>query len=82
MELLTGQKSLSSARSEEGRTLASYFISSIENGMLFDIIDVQVLEDAPKEEIAKVAEISQRCLNVKGRNRPTMKEVAMSNHQF
>ena len=44
---------------------------------VFEIIDSQVLEDAPKEEIRQMANLAQRCLNLTGRNRPTMKEVAM-----
>ncbi|GMN29051.1 hypothetical protein TIFTF001_041260 [Ficus carica] len=44
---------------------------------VFEIIDSQVFEDASKEEIIQMANLAQRCLNLTGRNRPTMKEVAM-----
>ncbi|GMN68856.1 hypothetical protein TIFTF001_037907 [Ficus carica] len=50
---------------------------TMEAGSLFEIVDSQVLEDAPKKEIRTVANIAQRCLNFTGRNRPTMREVAM-----
>ncbi|XP_062079175.1 wall-associated receptor kinase-like 9 isoform X2 [Humulus lupulus] len=79
VELLTGQKAISTARSVEGRSLATYFIMTMEenSSSLFDILDGQVLKEAPKEEIVVVADLAQRCLHLSGRNRPTMKEVAM-----
>ncbi|EXC08255.1 Wall-associated receptor kinase-like 9 [Morus notabilis] len=77
VELLIRQKAISQTRSEEGRNLASYFIMEMEEDVLFNISDAQVLEDAPKEEIIIVAKIAERCLNLNGRNRPTMNEVAM-----
>ncbi|XP_062079206.1 wall-associated receptor kinase-like 1 [Humulus lupulus] len=78
VELLTGQKAISAARSEEGRSLATYFIMTMEenSSSLFDILDGQVLKEASKEEIIVVADLAQRCLHLSGRNRPTMKEVA------
>ncbi|KAK3438502.1 hypothetical protein EUGRSUZ_C03125 [Eucalyptus grandis] len=77
VELLTGQKPISSLREQEGRSLATYFIISMEENQLFDIVDAQVLKEGKKEEIASVANLAKRCLNLNGRNRPTMKEVAM-----
>ncbi|XP_039165746.1 wall-associated receptor kinase-like 6 [Eucalyptus grandis] len=77
VELLTGQKPISSVREPEGRSLATYFIISMEENQLFDIMDAKVLKEGEKEEIASVANLAKRCLNLNGRNRPTMKEVAM-----
>ncbi|KAL3746949.1 hypothetical protein ACJRO7_015825, partial [Eucalyptus globulus] len=77
VELLTGQKPISSMREQEGRSLATYFIISMEENQLFDIVDAQVLKEDKKEEIALVANLAKRCLNLNGRNRPTMKEVTM-----
>ncbi|KAF8007065.1 hypothetical protein BT93_K1156 [Corymbia citriodora subsp. variegata] len=77
VELLTGQKPISSLREQEGRSLATYFIISMEENRLLDIVDAQVLKEGNKEEIASVANLAKRCLNLNGRNRPTMKEVAM-----
>ncbi|XP_062081381.1 wall-associated receptor kinase-like 1, partial [Humulus lupulus] len=80
VELLTGQKAISATRSEEeGRSLATYFMMTMEgksSSRLFDILDGQVLKEAPKEEILIVADLAKRCLHLSGRNRPTMKEVA------
>ncbi|KAF8007143.1 hypothetical protein BT93_K1212 [Corymbia citriodora subsp. variegata] len=77
VELLTNQKPISSLRDQEGRSLASYFIISMEENRLFNIIDAQVLKEGKKEEIALVANLAKRCLYLNGRNRPAMKEVAM-----
>ncbi|ONI17827.1 hypothetical protein PRUPE_3G181200 [Prunus persica] len=76
-ELLTGQKPVSLMRSQESRSLATYFLLSMENNLLFDILDSQVMKDGRKEKITAVANLAVRCLNLNGRNRPTMKEVAV-----
>ncbi|KAL6137238.1 hypothetical protein ACLB2K_062530 [Fragaria x ananassa] len=79
-ELLTGQKPVSVTRSEEGRqegrSLATYSIVSMEN-FLFDILDAEVMKGGKKEEIMAVANLAKRCLNRKGKKRPSMKEIAI-----
>ncbi|XP_050260508.1 wall-associated receptor kinase-like 1 isoform X4 [Quercus robur] len=77
VELLTGEKAISSTRTKECRSLATYFIHSMEENILFDIIDARVMKDAKQEEIIAVANLAKMCLNMKGKKRPTMKEVAM-----
>ncbi|KAM3743382.1 hypothetical protein ACB098_07G140900 [Castanea mollissima] len=77
VELLTGEKAISSTRTKECRSLATYFIQAMEENNLFDIIDAQVMKDAKQEEIIVVANLAKLCLNMKGKKRPTMKEVAM-----
>jgi serine/threonine protein kinase len=47
-ELLTGEKAISSTRTQESKSLATYFIQSVENN-LFDIVDSQVLKKARKK---------------------------------
>jgi serine/threonine protein kinase len=76
-ELLTGEKAISSTRTQESKSLATYFIQSVDENNLFDIIDSQVLKEGKKEEIIAVANLVKRCLNLNGKKRPTMKEVAM-----
>ncbi|KAG7982750.1 hypothetical protein I3843_04G069200 [Carya illinoinensis] len=75
-ELLTGEKAISSKRTLETKSLATYFLNSMEENNLFDIIDNRVLKEAKKEEIITVANLVKRCLNLSGKKRPTMKEVA------
>ncbi|PON56431.1 Wall-associated receptor kinase [Parasponia andersonii] len=79
IELLTGQKVISKSMSLEGINLASFFIMTMEQNGLFDIVAAQILEDldAPREEIVRVSGLARRCLHLSGRNRSTMKEVAM-----
>ncbi|KAL6286999.1 hypothetical protein ACE6H2_011389 [Prunus campanulata] len=77
VELLTSQKPISFTRSEQGRSLATYFILSMEENRLFDIVDVRVMKEGSKDQIVAVANLVKRCLDLNGKRRPTMKEVAM-----
>ena len=77
VELLTGQKPISSSRSVEERSLATYFLRSMEENCLLEIIDARVLEKGGKEEIIAVAKLAKRCLDLNGKKRPTMKTLAM-----
>ncbi|GLU21934.1 hypothetical protein SLE2022_380420 [Rubroshorea leprosula] len=78
VELLTGKKpiSLTGAEEEEARGLAAHFILSMEENNLFNILDPRVRESSAREEITKVAKLAHRCLNLSGKKRPKMKEVA------
>ncbi|KAI3467017.1 hypothetical protein Pfo_023680 [Paulownia fortunei] len=77
VELLTGEKAVSSIRAEVGRSLATHFLHSMEENHLFDILDARVLREGRKEEIVAIAELARRCLHLNGKRRPTMKEVAV-----
>ncbi|RDX62971.1 Wall-associated receptor kinase-like 9, partial [Mucuna pruriens] len=77
VELLTGQKPISSLRPVEARSLTSYFILCMEENRLFDIIDERVTKEGKKEHIIAVAIVASRCLQLNGKKRPTMKEVTL-----
>ncbi|MBA0786574.1 hypothetical protein Gotri_027310, partial [Gossypium trilobum] len=77
VELLTRKKVISTFGSQEKRCLVSYFMSSMEENHLLDIVDAEIGQDGQKDEIVAVAQLAKRCLNLDGRYRPTMKEVAM-----
>ncbi|KAL9148832.1 hypothetical protein ABFS82_12G069100 [Erythranthe guttata] len=77
VELLTGEKAISSIRADVGKSLATHFLHSMEENRLFDILDARVLKEGKREEIVAIAEIAKRCLNLNGKRRPTMKEVAV-----
>ncbi|KAB2010167.1 hypothetical protein ES319_D10G218300v1 [Gossypium barbadense] len=77
VELLTGKRAISTFGSQEKRGLVSYFMSSMEENHLLDIVDAEIGKDGQKDEVVAVAQLAKRCLNLDGRYRPTMKEVAM-----
>ncbi|KAL2546065.1 Wall-associated receptor kinase-like 8 [Forsythia ovata] len=77
VELLTGQKAISSITSQDqGKSLATNFLQSMEENSLLDILDAGVLIEGRKEEIMVIAQLARRCLYLNGKRRPTMKEVA------
>ncbi|KAL0311960.1 UNVERIFIED_CONTAM: Wall-associated receptor kinase-like 8 [Sesamum radiatum] len=77
VELLTGQKPISTSLIEEEKSLATRFLSTMEENRLQTILDSQIIEQGDKEEHLAVANLARRCLNLTGRKRPTIREVAM-----
>ena len=77
VELLTGMKALSFDKSEEERSLAMYFLSSLKENRLFQLLEDNISHKVNGEELNEVALLAKRCLELKGEDRPTMKEVAM-----
>ena len=75
VELLTGEKAISSTRTQENRSLATYFIHSMKENNLFDIIDARVMKDAKQKEVIVVEETTynERSCNVVGRSPNTAK---------
>ncbi|CAN6804271.1 unnamed protein product [Brassica oleracea] len=76
-ELITGEKSVSFLRSQENRTLATYFILAIKENRLLDIIDAQIRDGCKLTQVTATANLARKCLNLKGRKRPSMREVSM-----
>ncbi|PRQ33200.1 putative transferase, protein kinase RLK-Pelle-WAK family [Rosa chinensis] len=76
-ELLTSRVALSFARPDKERCLASFFVSSIENECLIQILDADIVNEESIETVEQVAILAKRCLMIKSEERPTMKEVAM-----
>ncbi|KAL0396740.1 UNVERIFIED_CONTAM: Wall-associated receptor kinase-like 2 [Sesamum calycinum] len=77
VELITGEKAISSVRAEVGKSLATHFLHSMEEDHLFNILDPSILKEGRREEIVAIAELARRCLHLNGKRRPTMKEVAV-----
>jgi len=77
VELLSGKKTIFLTHSLETMSLVKHFIDLMEDGRLFGIIDAQVKGDCTEEEAIVIANLAKRCLDLNGRNRPTMREVAM-----
>ncbi|KAH6822093.1 hypothetical protein C2S53_000643 [Perilla frutescens var. hirtella] len=76
LELLSGQRPVCSERLDEDRSLVTRFLVSVEENNLDSILDSRVLEEGVKKEMITVALLAHRCLNLNGKMRPTMREVA------
>ncbi|KAK9096299.1 hypothetical protein Sjap_021796 [Stephania japonica] len=77
VELLTARKVLSFEEPEERRNLAMYFLSSLKENRLIELLDQRVVEEGDLGEIHEIANLARQCLRLHGEERPTMKEVAM-----
>ncbi|XP_019184480.1 PREDICTED: putative wall-associated receptor kinase-like 16 [Ipomoea nil] len=78
VELLTSKRAISFDGPELERNLSQHFLSLLKGNQLFKILDGNILcEGSTTEELQEVALLAKRCLNFKGEDRPTMKEVAM-----
>ncbi|XP_060670570.1 wall-associated receptor kinase 5 [Ziziphus jujuba] len=76
-ELLTGEKALSFDRPEGDRNLAMYFVSSMKDDRLLQILDNHMeANERTIQKLKVVADVAKGCLRVRGEERPTMKEVA------
>ncbi|XP_042034240.1 putative wall-associated receptor kinase-like 16 isoform X2 [Salvia splendens] len=77
LELVTGRKALSFDRPVEEKSLSSYFLYVLKQDLLVKIIDEKIVGSGNMEQIYSVCKLAKECLNVKGEDRPNMKEVAM-----
>ncbi|XP_064992400.1 putative wall-associated receptor kinase-like 16 [Musa acuminata AAA Group] len=76
LELITRKKPVYFEASEEERSLASCFILATKENRLMEILDDQVRNEEDIELIQRISELTEQCLNFRGEERPTMKEVA------
>ncbi|KAL4578563.1 hypothetical protein LXL04_014688 [Taraxacum kok-saghyz] len=77
LELLTREKPISLTRFGENRSLATHFVLAMEEGRVMSIFDASVIKEGARTELLAIANLVMRCLNFNGKNRPTMKEVAV-----
>ncbi|CAL9763206.1 unnamed protein product [Musa acuminata subsp. burmannicoides] len=75
-ELLTGLLPISQARRQEEQNLAIYFLVHMREDRLFEILEPRVRNEGNREQLLTVAELTRRCLRLRGNERPTMTEVA------
>ncbi|POO01971.1 Wall-associated receptor kinase [Trema orientale] len=75
-ELMTGQRAIAFDREESDINLANYFISSVKEGQLLQILEAGLANEGNIEQLNVVANVVKSCLRVNGHDRPTMKEVA------
>ncbi|XP_059454779.1 putative wall-associated receptor kinase-like 16 [Corylus avellana] len=82
VELLTGDDVFSFDRSEDERCLPMYFLFFLKENRMDEILDKRIVEEGNKEQITEVIKLAERCLRVKGDERPSMKELAMELEQI
>lgn len=66
----------------EGVNLAEYFVSSMEQKNIMDMVHSRVIEEARENEIEAVAMIASKCPSMKGDNHPSIREVAIELRQI
>ncbi|XP_020577356.1 wall-associated receptor kinase 3-like [Phalaenopsis equestris] len=76
VELLTTESPLSFRRSDEERSLASYFVRLVKENRILEMVDRRLFQESSMS-LCAAAELASRCLNVRGEDRPMMKEVAV-----
>ncbi|GMN31652.1 hypothetical protein TIFTF001_046534 [Ficus carica] len=76
VEVLIGKKLVSIQRSKQGTSPVTYFMQSMEEKKLFDIVDARVKKEGKKASITEFAKLAKRCLNSNAKKRPAMKKVA------
>ncbi|KAI4323914.1 hypothetical protein L6164_023487 [Bauhinia variegata] len=72
-----GEKAFSFNRPQEKRNLAMHFLTAFKENCLLDVIESGIVKDENKEEVMEVAVLASKCLRLTGKERPSMKEVAM-----
>ncbi|XP_073131967.1 wall-associated receptor kinase 2-like [Henckelia pumila] len=76
-ELMTGRKPLSNTKTDDEKSLSTFFLMSLKTNRLFQILDPRVRREGSLEQLQAVAELIKRCLKLHSEERPTMKEVVM-----
>ncbi|KAG5250791.1 wall-associated kinase family protein [Salix suchowensis] len=77
VELLTGMKVISFDRPEGERNLSMYFLCTLKEDRLVHILQDCMLNQDNMRQVKEVANITKKCIRIRGEERPTMKEVAM-----
>ncbi|KAG7660159.1 Protein kinase-like domain superfamily [Arabidopsis suecica] len=77
VELITGEKPFSVMRPEENRGLVSHFNEAMKQNRVLDIVDSRIKEGCTLEQVLAVAKLARRCLSLKGKKRPNMREVSI-----
>nr|GLL36879.1 wall-associated receptor kinase 2-like [Ipomoea trifida] len=71
-----GRKPVYPNMSEEDRNLSSFFVRSLNENRMFQIIVPRLIREGTLDQLQRIGELVKRCLELKGEDRPQMKEVA------
>ncbi|KAK9673400.1 hypothetical protein RND81_12G165300 [Saponaria officinalis] len=77
VELITGKKPLCPTGDGGWISLATEFLTHVEESRLLDMLDARIIDEGKEDEFMAVAELARKCLNMNGKQRPTMKEIAV-----
>nr|GLL36873.1 wall-associated receptor kinase 2-like [Ipomoea trifida] len=61
---------------EEDPNLSAFFVRSMNENRLFQILVPRLVKEGTLDQLQRTAELVKRCLQLKGEDRPKMKEVA------
>ncbi|TVU06731.1 hypothetical protein EJB05_49959, partial [Eragrostis curvula] len=81
VELLSRKKPFA-YMSSNGDSLVVQFVSLLGQGNLVQILDPQIVEEGDIELINDVANLAALCINLRGEDRPTMRQVEMKLEGF
>ena len=76
VEILTGRKVLSFDKPEVERSLVMYFLLSLKENRLSEVLEKHIENEGNVVQLREVANLAKKHLRLKGEDRPTMKEVA------
>jgi serine/threonine protein kinase len=77
VELLTREMPISQGPSEENKSLAYHFITSVECNQFLEMVDHTVLKEAGVRHLNVVVQIALNCLSLRREDRPKMIDVVV-----
>ncbi|VAH98205.1 unnamed protein product [Triticum turgidum subsp. durum] len=76
LELITGKTAIYHDGTKEAKNLASSFLLAMKDGGLDGILDASIVSAGMETLLGEVTELSSMCLSTRGKERPSMTQVA------